>query len=244
MKGSQYLEIFRAEAAWHLQNLYDCTRILEKEPDNQTAVSGLFRTVHSLTGMAQTMGFFRMQSFAGGVESVLLEIQNGGGAVTGKTIDYLFECRDAFYRYLENIKNTSREGTDGNEVLLEELKESIRRKEAGQKPGYETTRPQVLTQGYTGRFSGIRFFREEVDAFRRARKDGCRIYGFWVMLNPDCLMKEARAALIFWRIRNFGEVLSCRPTYQKIKDGQFGHTFTFFLASKKPLEYMLAIAVG
>ena len=40
-------------------------------------------------------------------------------------IDLLFKCLDAIDSYVENIKSTSDEGTDDNEVIIKELNDFI-----------------------------------------------------------------------------------------------------------------------
>ena len=62
MDTSQYLEIFIDETKEHLQSLSDHFMILEKEPDNADTINEIFRSAHTLKGMAGTMGFVNMQN--------------------------------------------------------------------------------------------------------------------------------------------------------------------------------------
>lgn len=127
MDVSQYLEIFIDESAEHLQTLSDCIMTLEKEPDNKDTINEVFRAAHSLKGMAGTMGFKRMQHLTHDMENVFQEVRSDKIAVDSPMIDLLFKCLDAIDGYLENIKATSDEGTEDNEVIIKELNDFIAR---------------------------------------------------------------------------------------------------------------------
>ena len=125
MDVSQYLEIFIDESAEHLQTLSDCIMELEKEPDNKDVINEIFRAAHSLKGMAGTMGFKRMQHLTHDMENVFQEVRSEKIQVDSQMIDLLFKCLDAIDGYLENIKATSDEGEEDNEVIIKELNDFI-----------------------------------------------------------------------------------------------------------------------
>ena len=120
MDVSQYLEIFIEETKEHLQTLNDQVLILEAEPDNIDTINEIFRAAHSLKGMAGTMGFKRMQHLAHDMENVFQEVRSDKISVDSAMIDLLFKCLDALEQYLENIKATSDEGTEDNEMIIKE----------------------------------------------------------------------------------------------------------------------------
>ena len=127
MDVSQYLEIFIDESSEHLQNLNDCIMTLEKEPDNKDTINEVFRAAHSLKGMAGTMGFKRMQHVTHDMENVFQEVRSGKIAVDSAMIDLLFKCLDAIDGYLSNVKASSDEGTEDNEIIIKELNDFIAR---------------------------------------------------------------------------------------------------------------------
>lgn len=122
MDVSQYLEIFIDESEEHLQTLSDCIMVLEKEPDNKDTINEVFRAAHSLKGMAGTMGFKRMQHLTHDMENVFQEVRSDHIKVTSGMIDLLFKCLDALEGYVDNIKSTSDEGTEDNEVIHQRIK--------------------------------------------------------------------------------------------------------------------------
>ena len=54
MDVSQYLEIFLDETTEHLQNLNTQILDLEQDPENMDTINEIFRSAHSLKGMAGT----------------------------------------------------------------------------------------------------------------------------------------------------------------------------------------------
>ena len=125
MDVSQYLEIFIDETNGHLQTLSDNIMQLEKEPENKDVINEIFRAAHSLKGMAGTMGFKRMQRLTHDMENVFQEIRSDKMKVTSSLIDVLFDCLDAIDGYLENVKETSDEGTNDNEAIVKELNDIL-----------------------------------------------------------------------------------------------------------------------
>ena len=117
MDVSQYLEIFIDETSEHLQNLSDCIMELEKDPENMDTINEIFRAAHSLKGMAGTMGFKRMQRLTHDMENVFQEVRSEKVKVTSSMIDLLFKCLDAIEGYLDNVKASSDEGTEDNELI-------------------------------------------------------------------------------------------------------------------------------
>ena len=117
MDVSQYLEIFIDESNEHLQNLSDGIMILEKEPDNSDTINEIFRAV--------TMGYKRMQNLTHDMENVFSEVRNGNIKVDSRMVDVLFQCLDALEQYVNNIQETSDEGTDDNEPIIKALNSFI-----------------------------------------------------------------------------------------------------------------------
>ena len=125
MDVSQYLEVFIDESDEHLQTLSDCIMVLEKEPENMDTINEIFRAAHSLKGMAGTMGFKRMQRLTHDMENVFQEVRSDRLKVNSAMIDLLFKCLDAIEGYLNNVKASSDEGTEDNELIIKELNDFI-----------------------------------------------------------------------------------------------------------------------
>ena len=145
MDVSQYLEIFIDESSEHIQTLSDCIMTLEQEPENKDTINEIFRAAHSLKGMAGTMGFKRMQHLTHDMENVFQEVRSDKIKVDSSMIDLLFKCLDAIDSYVENIKETSDEGTEDNEVIIKELNDFIA-KANGEVPTDNTPKEEPAAQ--------------------------------------------------------------------------------------------------
>ena len=247
MDVSQYLEIFIDESEEHLQTLSDCIMVLEKEPDNKDTINEVFRAAHSLKGMAGTMGFKRMQHLTHDMENVFQEVRSDRVKVTSGMIDLLFKCLDALEGYLDNIKSTSDEGTEDNEVIIKELNDFIAKAddeaEAENKEVSEVKEAApAATQKEKEGQEKIELTEEEKKAIREAESNGQHIYAMAVHIQKDCLLKAARAFLVFKAVEDFGQILVYRPSSQDIEDEKFELDFSFFLASEEETDKIVAAA--
>ena len=241
MDVSQYLEIFIDESAEHLQTLSDCIMELEKEPDNKDVINEIFRAAHSLKGMAGTMGFKRMQHLTHDMENVFQEVRSEKIQVDSQMIDLLFKCLDAIDGYLENIKASSDEGEEDNEVIIKELNTFLAKangeaqEEKAPEPAQESA-PASADDGDHKLYQQIDLTDQEREAVMTAKESGMHIYGFTVTIQKDCLLKAARAFLVFREVEVFGEILVYRPSSQDIEDEKFDLEFSFYIGSPEELE--------
>lgn len=247
MDVSQYLEIFIDESEEHLQTLSDCIMVLEKEPDNKDTINEVFRAAHSLKGMAGTMGFKRMQHLTHDMENVFQEVRSDHIKVTSGMIDLLFKCLDALEGYVDNIKSTSDEGTEDNEVIIKELNDFIAKTEGAEETGNTETSeakeaaPESTQEEKAGQ-EKIELTNDEKKAIREAESNGQHIYVMTVHIQKDCLLKAARAFLVFKAVEDFGQILVYRPSSQDIEDEKFELDFSFFLASEEETDKIVAAA--
>ena len=247
MDVSQYLEIFIDESEEHLQTLSDCIMVLEKEPDNKDTINEVFRAAHSLKGMAGTMGFKRMQHLTHDMENVFQEVRSDHIKVTSGMIDLLFKCLDALEGYVDNIKSTSDEGTEDNEVIIKELNDFIAKTEGAEETGNTETSeakeaaPESTQEEKAGQ-EKIELTNDEKKAIREAGSNGQHIYVMTVHIQKDCLLKAARAFLVFKAVEDFGQILVYRPSSQDIEDEKFEFEFSFFLASEESEDKIVAVA--
>src|SRR5438034_421712 len=101
MDLSQYAELFLAESREHLSA---CNQLLlewERSPANLAPVGGLFRAVHTVKGMAATMGYARVTDLAHRAENLLDLVRRGGRPATDDLLQLLFRGRDALEHAVE-----------------------------------------------------------------------------------------------------------------------------------------------
>ncbi len=240
MDLSQYLEIFIDETKEHLQTLNDQVLILESEPENIDTVNEIFRAAHSLKGMAGTMGFKRMQRLTHDMENVFSEIRNGKLNVNADMVDIVFKCLDAIEGYLSSIIESSDEGTEDNEELIELLNAALEGggeadpDEAVATPVAESAAPSEA--GDRRKYLEIPVADFERNAMLEAKTNGMHVYATTVYIQESCLLKAARAFLVFKGLENKGEIIKSVPSVQDIEDERFDFDFSMFIISDKPIE--------
>ncbi|MEE1009434.1 MAG: chemotaxis protein CheA [Agathobacter sp.] len=249
MDVGQYLEIFIDESSEHIQTLSDCIMTLEQEPDNKDTINEVFRAAHSLKGMAGTMGFKRMQHLTHDMENVFQEVRSDKISVDSAMIDLLFKCLDAIDAYVENIKATSDEGTDDNEYIIKELNDFIAKAngeevadkkeektaDAGES-AKENANEQASEQEAAASDTVIELTDSEHKAIMEAKESGHKIYGLTVTVQKECLLKAARAFLVFRAVEEFGQILVYRPSSQDVEDEKFDLDFSFYIASTEDYD--------
>lgn len=242
MDVSQYLEIFVEETKEHLQSLNDNILVLENEPENKDTINEIFRSAHSLKGMAGTMGYKRMQTLTHDMENVFSEIRNDKLKVTSDLVDILFQCLDALEAYLDNIINTQDEGTDDNAAIIKLLNDYLN----GGSGVAEQAAPQAAqaapqtADGVVTDFSKVNFADFEQHAIMEAGTKNLNVYGVHVKIDPSCILKAARAFLVFKSVEELGEIIKSIPSAQDIEDEKFNLDFDIFVITGESLDKVLA----
>ncbi len=248
MDVSQYLEVFIDESDEHLQTLSDCIMVLEKEPENMDTINEIFRAAHSLKGMAGTMGFKRMQRLTHDMENVFQEVRSDRLKVNSAMIDLLFKCLDAIEGYLNNVKASSDEGTEDNELIIKELNDFIAGGEGdGTKTEPKKEEKTPAAQAEPEGDGKKKYFEFDLDdsekaKIKEAEENGQHIYGMTVYIQKECLLKAARAFLVFKAVEEFGQILVYNPSSQEIEDEHFDCDFSFYLASEESFDKILEAA--
>ncbi len=249
MDLSQYLEIFIDETKEHIQTLNDQVLILEAEPDNIDTVNEIFRAAHSLKGMAGTMGFKRMQRLTHDMENVFSEVRNGKINVNADIVDVVFKCLDCIEGYLANITESGDEGTEDNEDVIKVLNDVLAQSESvGSAPAPKEEPKAVEKQEAKSdapddrkKYLSIPIADFEKNAMQEAKEKGMHIYATTVYIQESCLLKAARAFLVFKGLENKGEIIKSVPSVQDIEDERFEFDFSMFIISEKSLEEIKGI---
>ena len=245
MDVSQYLEIFLDETDEHLQNLNTQILLLEQEPDNMDTINEIFRAAHSLKGMAGTMGYKRMQTLTHDMENVFSEVRNGNIKVKAEMIDVLFQCLDALEEYNTSIRESADEGTNDNEPLIKQLNEIMNEGKGGVESASSEEAPaasQAASATGGKKWLEIKLGDSERAVLKEAAKQGQNVYGLTVSIQESCILKAARAFLVFKAIEEDGEIIVSDPPAQEIEDEKFGLDFSLVVVTGSPLDKVIAAA--
>ena len=246
MDTSQYLDIFVDETKEHIQVLSDQIMVLEKEPDNSDAIAEIFRSAHSLKGMAGTMGFKRMQRLTHDMENVFSAVREGKMKVNDSLVDTLFRGLDAIQEYLDLIQETSDEGDNDNEAIINELNQFLNGGggEAPAAPAATSAPAATASAAATAteesaetnakaKFHDIKLSEVEEHAIKKAFDDNMNVFGATVYIQESCLLKAARAFLVFKALEEIGEIIISNPSVQEIEDEKFDFDFSLIFLTKE-----------
>ena len=249
MDVSQYLDVFIDESNEHIQTLSDNIMALEQEPDNSDTVNEIFRVAHSLKGMAGTMGFKKMQHLTHDMENVFQEVRNDNVKVTSELIDILFNCLDAIEAYVDNVKNTSNEGDEDNAVLIQKLNDFLNRA-----MGKETAAPAANEAAASAQnapadassdaplYTHLNMDDNDKIKVVETLEGGNTVLGITVHVNHDCLLKAARAFLVYKAIEDAGDILVYDPSSSDVEDEKFEFDFSVLVQTDaNPDELKAAI---
>ncbi len=247
MDVSQYLEIFIDETKEHVQNLNSQILELEQEPENSDVINEIFRAAHSLKGMAGTMGFKRMQTLTHDMENVFSEVRNGNIKVNAGMIDVLFQCLDALEEYLGNIQESADEGTNDNEPIIKALNDILKGEAGGGSAPKAEEKKEDNKAAATGsederKWLTINLNSSQSNVIVEAKKQGMNVYGVTVKVQESCILKAARAFLVFKALEELGEIIVSSPSAQDIEDEKFELDFSVVIITDKRLEDVIAAA--
>lgn len=201
MDLSKYAALFLAESREHLST---CNLLLlewERDPEAAEPVAGLFRAIHTIKGMAATMGYAGVADLAHRMESLLDGLRQGRVAPGPGVFQLMFRAVDALSRGVEAAAS-GREPPD--EGLGAELDAA-----ADQSGGSADRGPAA------GRGRGAPAAPRPVQ----------------VVIRPDALMRGARAALVLRRAESFGTVSGVRPPAAHLEREDFDGRLFFRLTT-------------
>lgn len=244
MDVSQYLEIFIDESNEHLQNLNTQILNLEADPENMDTINEIFRAAHSLKGMAGTMGYKRMQNLTHDMENVFSEVRNGHIKVAPGMIDILFQCLDALEEYVSNIRESADEGTNDNEPLIQQLNAVLNSKGAEPAPAPAATASagKAEDKGDGKKWRDIVLDSTQVTVLGAAKEQKKNVFGITVTVQDSCILKAARAFLVFKAVEEKSEIAVSNPPAQDIEDEKFDKDFSLIVISDNSLEEVIRAA--
>ncbi len=201
---NKYAKMFVSESGECLRIMNDSLLELEKDPGSKELVDKLFRSAHTIKGMAGMMGYKAVQDTAHEIENVLGAIRDGHLVPTGRISEALFEGFDALDGMVASVEKgeqpqekpavvqglmavlaaRSEEKTDVAESVPAPEKAAVRRAEKGDK--HE----------------------------KRPAKDTVTVV---VKLGRRCSLPSARAVVIIKELAKSSEVVESKPTETEIE---------------------------
>lgn len=241
MDMSQYLEIFIEETREHLQSLNQCLLKMEKNTEDNSMLNEIFRVAHTLKGMSGTMGFNRMSRLTHDMEDVLHALRSNEIKVSPKLIDVLFKCLDALESYTTIIVETGAEGIEDNVPIINTLSDIINGNGQDEAPiaPSSPSAPSAPAAKATDALSPagstpeLELNQYDLSVINKAADMGSNTFQITIKLNKGCVLKSARAFIIFKTLERHSEIIKSEPKVEDIEDEKFDFEFTVIVISQE-----------
>src|SRR3954447_9289280 len=123
MDLSKYATLFVAESREHLKACNSSLLEWEKEPAAVEPVDRLFRAIHTIKGMAATMGYSAVAQLAHGIENLLDGLRKGRLQGSSGVFQLLFRAIDTLGKAVEAAGATGAE-EPADAALLADLEQA------------------------------------------------------------------------------------------------------------------------
>ncbi|MNW23594.1 Chemotaxis protein CheA [compost metagenome] len=234
MDMNQYLSMFIDESNDHLQSLNENMLQLESNPTDLGIVQIIFRSAHTLKGMAATMGFEDLASLTHQMENVLDLVRNEKLEMHEFIFDTFFKGLDALESMVQNIM----EGGDGK-ADVSSIVASLQSIVSGDFKAASsavaevaaTGAPADATASYTN--AGLELDQYQYSILEQSIREGHRVLYVQVMVSEESQLKAARAFMVFNVLENSGEVVKAYPSVQDIEQEKFDRGFSLYYITQK-----------
>nr|WP_132242035.1 chemotaxis protein CheA [Marinisporobacter balticus] len=228
MNMNQYLEIFIEESKENLQSMNQCLLELENNHKDIGLVHEIFRIAHTLKGMSATMGYNKVAKLTHEMENVLQLLRSNEMKLSAAIVDILFECLDTLEGYINEIGDSGNEGELESDYLVKKLNKVIHPDEE-KCPDNEQIQ-NIMVDETNKIVIEVGEFSKNIAV--KAAEDGFSCYKMQIDLNPNCMLKAARAFIIFNTLEKDCEILKSNPPVEDIEDEKFDTSFELLIISK------------
>ncbi len=116
-ENKELLEEFHTEAVDHLGQIETAVLELEQDVGNRDAINSMFRSFHTIKGVAGFLNLIPVNRLAHEVESLMDLVRNDELNVFTGVIDLVLESKDTISRLIEQISDALADGTLPSEII-------------------------------------------------------------------------------------------------------------------------------
>ncbi|NEU29736.1 chemotaxis protein CheA [bacterium LRH843] len=224
MINAEYLGVFLDESQEHLQAINDHLLQLEQEPDDQSIIGEIFRSAHTLKGMAATMGFEDLANLTHNMENVLDLIRHNKLNVTTSVLDVVFASVDD----LEAMVNDIASGGSGRRDVSDVISKLVRIEKGEELDHAISEIPEEMMEEVYDEF--------EMTVLKQSIEQGYWPYQIKVTLDEQAMLKAARVFMVFEVLEQAGEVIKSTPSTEQLEEENFEHEFLVTVISQMEAE--------
>lgn len=239
MDMSQYLDVFLDEGKEHLTSLNKHLLELEKNCEDVALLNEIFRSAHTLKGMASTMGFDDLADLTHHMEDILSDLKEGKLAVNTSIVDLLFQCLDRLQQIIDNIE-TNQDAAMNNSDLITIL-EKLKQGDLNNSASVDELMSLQVTPNELGNLKSNQFIFNDYDiaVCREAMSKGNQIFSLSISVDENSLMKSVRVFMVFKLLEEEGDIIKCNPEAQELEEGNFDRNFQVIYISAKDKDQIV-----
>ncbi|WP_114571061.1 chemotaxis protein CheA [Exiguobacterium flavidum] len=225
MDLNEYLGLFLDESIEHLQAINSSLLKFEQKLDDEGVIDQIFRSAHTLKGMAGTMGFDGIADLTHEMESALDLVRSKRQPATPELIDTLFVAAEQIEAMVDDIANGGKGKRDVSETVAR-LKQFSNTSE-------ETEVKKASTANPSSTFK-CDVYSESV--VKQSLASGYNVFVIDVALSEDVILKAARVFMVFERLQSLGDVILSDPTSDELEQEQFETSFRVLFVTTNTAE--------
>ncbi|MFB8373555.1 chemotaxis protein CheW [Paenibacillus taichungensis] len=231
MDMNQYLSMFIDESNDHLQSLNENMLQLEGSPEDLGIVQVIFRSAHTLKGMAATMGFEDLASLTHKMENVLDLVRNEKLKMQDFIFDTLFKSLDALENMVQDITGGGEGKADVSSIVA-----SLQAIESGEWTGGTAPVAEVNQSSSTVTPSAVELDEFQYSVLDQSIAEGHRVLYIEVLVSEQSQLKGVRAYMVFDLLERSGEIVKSFPTVQDIEQEKFERSFSLYYITTKEAQ--------
>ncbi len=239
---NQYLSVFIDEAKEHLQALNDNLLSLEQRPNDISIVHVIFRSAHTLKGMSATMGFEDIASLTHEMENVLDLVRNAKLDMNAAIFDCLFKSADALESMVQDIIQGGTGQADVKQIVA--TLGAIVKGDFSQQQAASGSSGPSGADATAGVSASMQIDQYQYSVLEHSIAAGHDVFYVEVTLRSDCVLKAARAYMVFDIFEHNGEVVKSTPSVQELEQEKFDRSFSVFYISKVKANELEALVTG
>lgn len=230
--NSAYRELFFEETDTYFEQLNADILELEENPEDLDIINSIFRSAHTLKGMAATMGYDSMADLTHHMENVFVLLKEEEIVVTTDVITLIFDSLDTLSDIVEDLRA---DGSGKMDVsgLIKQLEEVAEQEETSVVEDEKYDReeeinkliPQLSTWDSSDQIVIEEGKRQEFNAFVIA-----------IRVEEESFMKSARAFMVINRFETTGELILTEPSIEELEEGDFDTDFNVLYLTKETKE--------
>ena len=232
MDMSQYLGAFLDETDDNLQRLDDLLLALEKNMVDMDVINEIFRSAHTLKGMAGTMGFTQMMGLTHAMEDRLDAARKGTRPLTEADMNLLFNGLDSLQAMADSIRG----GGNDAHIDVAAMVSALRDESPAAGAALKAAESAAAAEASANAKKTPKLSEQELEWVKKANEMSMTPYKIKVTLSSSCLLRAARAYMVVNRLEEMGSLFKTHPTVEDLEAEKFDFEFTIYLASSQDPE--------